>query len=229
MLRITGIAVVVVGLLLGGCAVAPQQPISMTSEAVASKTTRVGVAMTALPKIDTHLPGAGCLLCMAAAAVANSSLTDHMKNLAYEDIPKLKDEVARLINKKGGNAIVIPEALVIDKLPDFSGQGPNVARKDFTSLRQRYSIDKLVVIQIDAIGMWRTYSAYFPTSDPKATVQGKGYMVNLSNNTYEWYQPVTVLKAADKEWDEPPKFPGLTNAYFQAVEIGKDNFLKPFN
>lgn len=229
MKRIAGLALASAGLLLGGCAVTPQLPVPLAAETVASKTERIGVAMTTLPKVDTHLPGAGCLLCMAAAAVANSSLTDHTVKLPYEDLPNLKKDVAQLIRKKGGNAIVIEEPLVLDKLPDFSAKGPNVALKDFTGLKQRYSIDKLVVIQIDAIGMWRTYSAYFPTSDPKATLQGRGYMVNLRTNTYEWYQPVTVMKAADKEWDEPPKFPGLTNAYFQAIEIGKDNFLKPFN
>jgi hypothetical protein len=58
-------------------------------------------------------------------------------------------------------------------------------------------------------------------------LQGVGYIVNLKNNTYEWYLPVLVTKAADQNWDEPPKFPGLTNAYFQALEIGKDSFLRP--
>jgi hypothetical protein len=224
-----GIALVLAGLLLGGCAVAPQQSVLLAPGTVSSKTVRIGVAMTTLPKVDTHLPGAGCLLCIAAASIANSSLTTHTNTLTYEDIPNLKKDIANLIRKKGGNAVVIEEPVALDKLPDFSVKGPNIARKDFTGFKQRHSIDKLVVIQINAIGMWRTYSAYFPTSDPKATVQGMGYLVNLDTNGYEWYEPVMVLKAADKAWDEPPKFPGLTNAYFQAIEIGKDSFLKPFN
>jgi hypothetical protein len=37
-----------------------------------------------------------------------------------------------------------------------------------------------------------------------------------------------VQKATDGDWDEPPKFPGLTNAYFQAVEQFKDGAKKPF-
>jgi len=85
-----------------------------------------------------------------------------------------------------------------------------------------------LVIDITALGFTRTYSAYIPTSDPKSLLRGAGYMVNLSNNTYEWYLPVVVSKGADRNWDEPPKFPALTNAYFQGLELGKDRFLEPF-
>ena len=30
------------------------------------------------------------------------------------------------------------------------------------------------------------------------------------------------------KWDEAPNFPGLTNAYFQAIETAKNGLLKPF-
>ena len=36
------------------------------------------------------------------------------------------------------------------------------------------------------------------------------------------------MRNADGAWDEPAKFPGLTNAYFQVVELGKDEVLRPF-
>lgn len=225
----SGALIGILALALGGCAVAPQNPVEMSPQAVASKTARIGVAMAPLPKVDTHLPGAGCLLCIAAANVANSELIDHSRTLPPEDLAQLKHEIARRIRAKGGQAIVVDEPLETDKLPDFSGEGPNLARKSFAPLKARYGIDKLVVIELHALGMWRTYSSYFPTSDPKATLQGRGYMVNLSSNAYEWYQPVSILKAADKAWDEPPKFPGLTNAYYQALELGKDQLLKPFD
>jgi hypothetical protein len=41
--------------------------------------------------------------------------------------------------------------------------------------------------------------------------------------------PVELAKGSDGPWDESPSFPGLTNAYFQVLEMGKDAFLKPFN
>lgn len=217
----------VIALSAGGCASAPQQSVSFSREVIGSQGGRIGVAMTALPKVDTELPGASCLLCLAVASMANSSLTAHAQTLTYEDLPKLKNEVADLLRKKGANVTVIEENLDVNALPDFATKGPNIARKDFSALQKKYKIDKLLVIDITAMGFIRTYSAYVPTSDPKGMLRGTGYIVNLKSNTYDWYEPVSVTKSADQKWDEPPKFPGLTNAYFQALEIGKDNFLRP--
>ncbi|MBC7956976.1 MAG: hypothetical protein H7Y33_14040 [Cytophagales bacterium] len=184
--------------------------------------------MTALPAVDMNLPGAGCLLCMAAASVANSSLSTHTKTLPYEDLPKLKNQVAQALGKKTKDVIVIEAPLDLTTLPDAMSKGPNLATKDFSSLQKKYGVDKLLVIEIKAVGMERTYSGYIPTGAPLSVLDGSGYLVNLSNNTYEWYKPVRVTRAADGKWDEPPKFPGLTNAYFQVLEMGKDEFLKPF-
>lgn len=209
-----------------GCATTPQQAINFAPSAVDSG--KVGVAMTSLPTIETHTPGADCLLCLAAASLANSSLKAHAKTLPYEDLPKLKNDLAELLRKKGASVVVIDENIKLDALKDAKNEGQNIPKKDFTPLAEKYGIDRLVVIDIASLGFERRYAGYLPTSDPKGILRGTGYMINLKSNTYEWYQPVEVLKSADKTWDEAPKYPGLTNAYFQALEIGKDSFLKPF-
>jgi hypothetical protein len=224
--RILGVCAV---LFIGACATQSQKPIPLAPDTIGPQSGRIGVAMTKLPDVDTYLPGAGCLLCIATAKAANSSLTDHAKTLSYEDLPDLKNEVAKLLAKRGANTTVIADAIDFDNLSSFSGEGTNVAWKDFSPLQKKYGIDKLLLINVTELGFNRTYSAYIPTSDPKGVFRGNGYIVNLKNNTYEWYLPVQVLKSADKSWDEPPKFPGLTNAYYQALELGKDEFRKAFS
>lgn len=221
------IAIITFTVLLGGCVSPPQQPIALNTSTLSSKANRIGVAMTTLPKVDTHLVGAGCLLCIMTASIANSALTTHSQTLPYEDLPKLKNEAADILRKRGADVVLLAEDINLETLPSTDSKEPNTARKDFSSLRAKYQVDRLLVIEIQTLGMWRTYSAYIPTSDPKGVLQGTGYIVNLHNNTYEWYLPVDITKSADKNWDEPPKFPGLTNAYFQALEIGRDSFLKP--
>lgn len=213
---------------LTGCATAPQQPVALGTAALSPQGVRVGVAMAPLPKVDTDFPGAGCLLCLAAASMANSGLTAHAKSLPHEDLPRLGDMVAELVRRKGGTAQVIPDPLKVDDLPNFAAQGPNIARKDFSALRARYNIDKLVFVSVTALGFERTYAAYVPTGDPKAMLRGTAFMVDLKSNAYEWYQPLNVLRSSDGAWDEPAKYPGLTNAYYQAIELGKDEVLKPF-
>jgi hypothetical protein len=228
MKRQVRLAIATVAILIAGCATPPQPPVYLSEGALTSPA-RIGVAMAPLPKVDTYLRGADCLLCMAAAAVANGSLTSYAQSLPREDLPQLKSRVAELIRKNGTDVTVIQEDINIDELPDYEPKAPNRAKKDFSSLGKKYNVDKLLVIQISSLGFLRTYSAYIPTSPPKGLFEGAGYIVNLKNNTYEWYERVNIIKAADGAWDEPPKFPGLTNAYFQSLELAKDSFLRPFS
>ncbi len=221
------LAVAATTIVLTGCVVAPQTPIQLSASTLNAEG-RIGVVMTPLPKVDLVLPGASCLLCYAAASAMNSSLNTHTQALPYEDLPKLKDQLAQALIKKGKTATVIIEPLDLKSLTDFANKGANIATKDFTSLKAKYGVDKLLVVDIAALGMERTYASYFPTSPPRAYLVGTGFLVNLNNNTYEWFNPIRQLRAADGNWDEAPKFPGLTNAYFQVLESSKDEFLKPF-
>lgn len=223
------LSVFLVATLVGGCVLPPQMPVHMDQEVLGPKLGRVGIGSTALPKVDVHLPGAGCLLCYMTASASNSALTTHAQTLPYEDLPKLKDMVADRLRKKGVDVTVISEHINLDSLEDTRSEIPNAARKNYSPLQKKYNIDRLLVIDIKLLGFIRTYSSYFPTSDPKGVLEGAGYIVNLSNNLYEWYLPVNVTRSADKSWYEPPKFPGLSNAYFQVIEVGKDTFLNQFN
>ncbi|MCR5881530.1 hypothetical protein LRS03_01060 [Rhizobacter sp. J219] len=216
-------AIVVV---LTGCASAPSGPIALAPGAAASG--RIGVAMSPVPQVDTSFPGAGCLLCLATASAANRTLTVHTQTLPSDEVAKLKKQLAQVLAKKNKTVTVIDAPIDMESLPSSSAQGTNVAKKDFASLKKTHDVDKLLLIQIQSIGIERPYSAYIPTGAPVAVFTGAGYLVNLATNTYEWYQPVRIVRAADGNWDEPPKFPGLTNAYFQTLELGKDEIIKPF-
>jgi hypothetical protein len=137
----------------------------------------------------------------------------------------LAAQVADTLKKKGAQVTVI-DKIDIAALPD-NGSKPNFTRKDFTSLRAKHNIDKLLVIQLAAVGIERNYASYIPSGDPKAKVSGVSYIVNLNDNALEWYLPLNIVKGSDATWDEPPKFPGLTNAYFQVLELAKDSIVTP--
>jgi hypothetical protein len=96
-------------------------------------------------------------------------------------------------------------------------------------LREKYKLEKLLVIEIAGIGVTRTFSSYVPTGDPRAMISGSGYIVNLSDHAYDLIAPVNVVKSAEGAWDEPPKFPGMTNAYYQTLELARERFLGMFS
>jgi hypothetical protein len=218
----------VVAAQLAGCASSPQLPVSFADNALTPRSGRVGVVMTALPKVDTAFPGAYCLLCLAAASAANSSLTKHTHVLNADDLLTLKDGIAGKLRKKGVDVTVIAENLNIKQLKDFTGGGVNVAKKDFRDLKDKYKVDHLVVIDIASLGFVRNYSAYFSTGDPAAQLTGTVSVINLSTNAYDFYAQIDQFKGAEGKWDEPPDFPALTNAYYAVVESGRDAVQQPF-
>jgi hypothetical protein len=220
--------ILVAVILTAGCATVPQPEVALAPGAINAQTGRIGVGVSKIPELTTQVPGAGCLLCLLAANAANSSLSEYAKTLPYDDLLRLKTEVADMLRKNGAVVTVIEENLNITALPDKDSKELNIAKKNFSSLGQKYGVDKLLVLDIQELGFIRTYATYFPSSDPKSWLKATGYMVNINDNSYDWYQPIVVSKSADGNWDEPPKFPGLTNAYFQGLEMGRDSFLRPF-
>ena len=220
----TLLAGIAVAVSLAACQTTPQNPITLSKDGLASQKGRVAVAIrTAAP--DLYLPGAGCLLCLGAATIANSSLNTYSKTLKTDEMVQVRAEIVEALRKKGVDAVAIDGQLDIDKLPDLK-LGVNMASKDFTPVAKGF--DHIVVINVQQLGFVRNYAAYVPTSDAKATVSGIAYMVNLKTNAYEWFDHVSITRSADGAWDEAPAFPGLTNAYFQAIEQAKDRMKAPF-
>lgn len=219
--RILGLCLLGVTL-LSGCAGTPQVPVVPDQAFWQQPSKRVGVIVSEIPKPNLALPGASCLLCMAAAEVANSSLSSHAETLSVDDVRTVGADIGGLLESRDIEVVEISEAPDLSDLPDYSSEVPNSAKRDFSTLADKYNISHLLVLNVNAIGMQRTYSSYIPTSDPKGYFNALGYLVDLSNNTYKWYRPVQVTKAVTEKWDEPPTFPALTNAYYQAIAEGKE-------
>jgi hypothetical protein len=211
-----------------GCVTTPQAPIALSGDAIARHDGRVGVVMSALPNVDTSFPGADCLLCLGVASAANSALTSHTHTLGTDEVRSYKANLIDALRKKGFDVTDIPGPLDLGKLPSAHEKAPGHATKDFTSLKARFGVDRLYVLEVTQLGFERSYAAYVPTSDPQAIVRGQAYLIDLSSNAYDWYQPVKVTTTAEGKWDEPPAFPGLTNAYYQAIEKARDLYLGPF-
>lgn len=207
-------------LFLSGCTTFVQNPVPLKEEFWQQKDTKIGVALTTIPQPDTHEVGAGCLLCLATVAAANSTLTGHVETLSTDDISSLNKELADYLKSRELQPVLIEEAINFKTLEKFKTKVPDYATLDFRKLKDKYGIDKLLVIEVIALGTFRTYASYVPTSDPVGTFRAAGYVIDLETNGLDWYRTFVVNKAVDGEWDEPEEFPGITNAYYQAIEEG---------
>lgn len=216
---------------LVGCATQPPQaPVSLAPAAVAPATAgKLGLLVKLVEKPNTYFPGAGCLLCLGAAEMTHSALSGHVMALPMDDVRQIGIELNKVLGKRGVVTTVLPSTLALDQLPKMSTEPrPNQMNRDHSGLAKQYGIDRLLVLDVRQLGVERTYAAYIPTEEPKAVLAGVGYIVNLADNTLDWYAPVTLRKAPDGQWDEPPAFPGLTNAYYQVIEQARVEWLAPF-
>jgi len=220
--KITTLALVFTCLVMVGCASNPQKSVALSQDFYSSGDKTVGVYVDELPAADTHFFGAGCLLCYGAAAIANSSLTSHIQALSTDDLIGVDESIAKLVTKKGIAANIINAPVDFEGLKKFTTQEEDFAKQDYRPLRESLGVDKLVVIDFNIVGAHRSYSGYIPTSDPVGAVIGKAYTVDLATNKYILYEEIDVKVSTSGEWDEPPSFPGITNAYYQAIEIAKE-------
>lgn len=214
--------------LLGGCAAPVQPPVGLASDYFSARSGRIGVAISELPAPDTAFPGADCLLCLAAASVANRELTTAVASWSTEDLKALKAELVAALSARGQQAQAIDEPLKMDAVPDRKDAEPGFARKDYAALGQRAGVQRLLVVDVGALGAWRNYAAYIPSGPPRAVFKAQAYIVDLATHKLEWYQRFDLARVAEGNWDEPPKFPGLTNAHFQVLEEAKDAIKRPF-
>lgn len=214
--------------LLVGCAAPQPSFVNLPKDYFASGKGSIGVASTTLPVPDTYFPGAHCLLCLATASMANNAMTTAVRQWPTDDLKGLKEEVAVLLRAQGQTVVVIDEPIKVADFPARNAPQEGFALKDFSTVKASSKIDRLLVIEYRTLGAVRNYSAYVPTGAPRATFEAHAYIVNLNTHKFELYDMISRDNGVQGNWDEAPKFPGLTNAYFTSIEEGKDAIKKPF-
>lgn len=215
-------------LFLSGCATV-QHPVSLNTELLTNPQARIGIIVDTPLNTSLVFPGADCLLCLASASAFNSELSKFAKSLSTEELKTLSVDLSAVFKSRNIDSLVIEEPLEIDKLPKTKKLGDGFAKRDFSVYAEKYQLQHLVVIDIHRAGLIRSYSSYIPLGPPQAEIWGDAYMVDLTTHKYDWYLPFEMYLSASGKWDEPPEFPGLTNAYYQLLERVRDHVMDPFS
>lgn len=186
-----------------------------------TKTIGIHVVTPKIPKVK--MPGAYCLLCQGVAGAANSSLATHTKTLSRTELKGFDAELMQLIEEKGMTAQIV-QTLNLRAIKDarrISDPVKKFARKRYNALKDKLNVDYLLLIDIYP-HIERKYSGMIANGGPTGTVTGKVIIVDLATNEYKLYKKLEVRNAPIGEWDEPPKFPGVTNSYYTAIEQAKE-------
>lgn len=216
-------------LFVTGCASVPQQQAVDLNLNAVPKQQKIGVYVSPIPKVTTSFPGAYCLLCMGAASLANSSLTKQVETFQAEELAKTSTNIIEQLKAKGYEAVTISSLIPEKKLAKVKPVAGSTIKKNYAAYKTQYGVDQLLVINFYTVGVVRQYSSYVPVGAPQAAVSAQFYMIDTANNSYSLFAPINILKSADGEWDAPPNFPAMTNAFYQAEEEAVDFLRKPFN
>jgi len=216
-------------LFVTGCASVPQQQAVDLNLNAVPKQQKIGVYVSPIPKISTSFPGASCLLCLGAAAIANSSLTKQVETFQAEELAKTSSTVIEQLKAKGYDVVTISTLIPEKKLPKVKPVVGSTISRNYAGYKTQYGVDQLLVVNFLTVGVVRQYSSYIPNGAPQATVNAQFYMIDVERNAYSLYAPINIVKSADGEWDAPPVFPAMTNAFYQSEEAAVDLLKKPFN
>jgi hypothetical protein len=227
------IGTLVLSVFITGCSTLPPvQQLSLDKGSIQSqkKSIKIGIISREVSEASVALPGADCLLCIAFASAANSSLSSHFKTLS-SDLPDLDNMLLSILKKQNLNVSLISENFDFDQAAkiDVTKEQHLAARRDFRPLAKQHNLTHIIVFDIKGHGAVRNYSSYIATSPPYASVRGNVYMIDINTNQYVWNKNIDQRLNAQGQWDVPPTYPKLTNAYYSVIETVKESVLEAFD
>jgi hypothetical protein len=209
-------------LFLSGCSSLPPQSKIAADQGLWKSKQKIGIYVSNIPKITTSFPGAGCLLCYASASLANSSLTKHVETYKASQLQKTKENLIAKLKTKDVEVIEINSLIKESTMKKHPAPPNKHITKDYSIYKTQNDVDQIFVVNFSFVGVTRFYSAYVPTGAPVASISAQVYMIDTKTNNYTIFDPIDITRGAEGEWDKPPTFPGMTNAFYQAEEAAVD-------
>jgi len=189
------------------------------------KNTTIGVAIVKYPVPQTYRAGSQGLLDMAINSAAASTLDSYLQKLDLKNFSAVADTFVSKLRQRGFTAKRIEGIVDPEKMPAFSSarSDEKTMDKDFRQLGRQEGVERLILLAIDRCGTIRNYYGFIPLGAPKAFCLCKGHMVNCTSNTIEWFAATEELTSTVDvigDWDQPPAYPNLTQAFPKAMESG---------
>lgn len=220
----------VVGMLsLIGCASTPLPPISLNSSYWEQHDQRLGIYVASAEKPQLYMEGDVRLLDYAIIKAVMSTVSSHFEGLDISDYEKLRDELNGRFSQEGRSVQLIAENLEIDALPAFTDPDDAdtiyFAKSDYSEFKDKLGVDQLLIIIPRRVGLARPYHGFLPLGDPRAIFEVHGELVDLHTNRLLWNADIKQANFSSGAWDEPPTYPGLTNAFYAALEAARQQVL----
>lgn len=199
-----------------------------------NKKQTIGIAVAKIPQPEAHKTGGQGLLDIAINNANASELGEHLAKQDVQQINKTTDKMFSYLRGKGFNVVKIEDQIDAESLKEVSLSDDESKKiyytnRDFTPLKTKYNIDKIVLVTLDKVGTIRNYYGFVPLGAPSGYSKAVGQIINLENNQLEWnYVIDQQIPTSESEWDVPPSFPGLTKAMYTAFNQTQELLFNEF-
>ncbi len=218
------LVIIYILLVLGGCAMT-QEPIALSPEFKTDTNHVIGIAVAKLPEGNTHETGGMGLVDIVIVNEVMSPLTDHLKTLDFTELYEIKDMMDEKLKESQKKTVVINEPLDLEQFSE-STKKDGFADRDFTSLKEQYDIDTLLLVTVKQVGTTRDYYGFLPLTDPQTYINSFGQIINLSDNSLIWHHNEEIIQPVTGDWDEQETgYPNITNGVYQALDLNKTNIV----
>jgi hypothetical protein len=226
MRRIIAALMLLSTLVFAGCATV-QGPIHLDQSYWSHKPQSLGVVIVKLPKPGTMKVGAQGLLDVAINGAMADSLTKHLNSLSMDDFREAGQVITAHFARHGVPAKFIQEELDVSSLPKVKKTENGFARIDYTGLKEKYGVEQLVVLQVNAAGTIRSYYGFIPLGAPQGYFSCTGSLVDLTNNKLLWTAGGVQQIPIEEPWDQASdSYPHVTSAFYRALETAKTTMVK---
>jgi len=205
-------------LALGGCA-SVQPQIALKPEFKRQKQETVAIVVGKLHKPMSMKVGAQGLLDIAINNAMASGLDKHLAGLDITRFNRVGQQFNSHLTEQGFARVQLIEDFDFASLPEFKekGRGAGFAGRDFRGLAQRYQASKIITLNVASSGTLRAYYGFIPLEGPRARFMIEAQLVNLKDNSLEWYSTVDQVETVVGPWDQPEAYPNLTKAFYRAL------------
>ena len=192
---------------------------------------KVGIALEDFPKAGAHRAGSQGVLDMAVSSGMDAGLRKYLEKTDLSKFLTVKKKFAALMHKGGLEPKIIDEFVDAKALPMVKNEQNGKSSPDYRFLAEKYDVDYILLLKINAVGTLRQYYGFIPLGSPQGYCVAGGLMAQNNTNEVFWAYTMDANKSVVKiegKWNNPPDYPELDAAIQQSISNAVSEMEKSF-
>lgn len=199
--------------LLMGCA----QPrnVQLSENFWQDQSQKIAVASFKAPEPQMHRVGNEGLLDLAINNAMNSNMNKALKRADMNWYNNMSTQFATRLKEQKIHTSISEQQFKNDK-------------KNREIILRQAEGDKVLTLELRAVGARRTYYGFIPTGAPEAYCLLVGELIDPKDKKVLWRHESEIIHPIQGAWDQSPNYPNFTSALNVAVNEAKQELLDSF-